>query len=871
MPQRVLMPEGLLTTRDRQGPTSVTLGDNIYERVSLSLYNSIKGDPDGAVRSLLRPESLAPSQSQTIADQYAGGERKGIVAGLIRTATNPLVLVGAALAYKWPILNPKALAKIPEQFANYGKWIPAPLRGLLGMNEIFVKTNIPKLSAQITRQSVNFIDTHFNNLTEAIVRHRRITGRELTAVDQRRLGALADRFWTRPDTIKRINQQIKFRNKGLTTKIDLINASQFANIKAKPFDNILLDAFNNTTTSIRTFFDKNPELVGGVRKSLKKQGLPSDSADKWLTQGFLPHVSHLDSRAVGKVKREFVEKILQDPNVGRLTPEQMAQRISVSQAQKIPGSKALAKRTDVLIPEFKDLEILGGVDPKALKSLELLKDARIQAGKGAGSYSLNFSPVVQRYANKVSRLVGWEQGGAGTGFIKEINAVRKAELELVSKGAGGTPQTELLLNHYLPSALGLPNFEQSMRSLEWNGLRQYSHKVLQNTKLKQAIGPGAHKALSNMINAGGGKALSGDNVAGYFYLSALGGNVGSAFQNLLQPLLTTAPILGVRATLKGMGQVITKMPQVVSLMGKGMTQQKALAKVFKEFESRALDVTPIYSEALGDSAAVARGTNILNTSQRGLVRSAKRSLMGLFSSTELFNRLSTFEAARIAGRGSGMAVAEAGDFAQGVVNVTQLWAGNAALPSATLNWATPLRQFTTFPLKLAGFLGASALNVGGPGSPFNPGTLGRAIAYSTAAYEMIKAGTGADISRSLLFGAVPAAEEDGPFAPLPVVPPILSLAGGGVLDLARGEFKETRKNLPLLVPGGLQAARFAQADILPNEIATFLGRSSFDFKRRTPDGRVPNFTKEWTTNWICRSNRGLLQDHWGAGRLRWRV
>jgi hypothetical protein len=86
-------------------------------------------------------------------------------------------------------------------------------------------------------------------------------------------------------------------------------------------------------------------------------------------------------------------------------------------------------------------------------------------------------------------------------------------------------------------------------------------------------------------------------------------------------------------------------------------------------------------------------------------------------------------------------------------------------------------------------------------------------------------------------GALPLpAWEGSPFYPLPFVPPLVGLAGAAAMDLTSGEFDQTKRSLPLLVPGGVALSRYSRYAPL-----SLGGRA--DYNNRTPDGRVPVYTE----------------------------
>lgn len=813
-------------------PPGFALGDNLYESAAISFYNTLRGDPSAAVRSLLAPSTLTPDEHQRLLGEVTQGGT-GITSAILRTITNPIVLVGAALAFKWPVTSMAKWAKAGSEIEKYSRWVPAPLRKLMGLNEVFAATPVPTYFHQIAADSSNFLERHFMQFGKAADQWRALNKRGDTVADQVRWFLQADPFFDDAFSLKQWNKQLSAirKTRGLTeAQLPSLTASQFRP-KALPGDELVVKAWRDgTARSIRTELESDPARLSAMSKFMygeKGLGEGPHEVVEWIRRNYVPRVAVRDQRQMAARQADFLETMASRP---------------LKRSKEVTSSKLL-ERVGRLPPSPDDLKLLGdSVDPAALRSLEALRDHRLSTGK-PGAFSLRFAEVLNHYGNSIARAFAWNNGFRGTAtstgelLLGESRKVAQAE----AASGIGLGKAELLHNVYIPMAMGRSTFQQSMKALEWGGIRRAGWELLNGPTASQWLPETIRKPLANYFQQGSGFSYksAGSQVASWFYLSTLGAGVGPATQNLLQPILTTAPVLGIIPTMRGMASVIGKIPQYTRLVTKeGLSRRAAIAKLFPEFEARQLDLTPAFSEMLGESLEA--GKALAGTPVRGMARKATNKLMTIFQNTELFNRLSTFEAARISGKSAGLAGEQLLDAAQEVTNLTQLWAGPAALPAWMQQLPTWSRQFLTFPTKYLGFMGQAATNTQGP---VHLGTLGRAAAYSAAAYEMVRGTTGGDLSRSLMFGALPTPEETGPFAPFPIVPPVIGLAGSLGLDLVRGEgFTETSKQLPLLVPGGLQAAKFAQ--VLSPDIARAIGRTYADRSQRTPDGRVPMFNPD---------------------------
>jgi hypothetical protein len=219
-------------------------------------------------------------------------------------------------------------------------------------------------------------------------------------------------------------------------------------------------------------------------------------------------------------------------------------------------------------------------------------------------------------------------------------------------------------------------------------------------------------------------------------------------------------------------------------------------------------------------------------------------MMSLFQSSEALVRLSTFEGARI--KALADKHPDPGFFARRITEITQFLGGPANAPSMIKEWNPLLRQFLQFPMRTLGFTAGAATELGSGSQAGalgrNWGTLGRMLLTSGAAYEVGQDVVGQDWSHGLLFGALPVPSARGPLGALPLVPPAVGIGAAAIQDIVTGKFEESRHTLPLLVPGGLAAAKVS--GLLSPEISTFLGRGYADYDKKLPDGRVPVYTKD---------------------------
>jgi hypothetical protein len=342
---------------------------------------------------------------------------------------------------------------------------------------------------------------------------------------------------------------------------------------------------------------------------------------------------------------------------------------------------------------------------------------------------------------------------------------------------------------------------------------------------------------------------AGAKLAGALYLSTLGVNPTSAGLNLMQNLMTTSGIVHPRYMLRGLQRTVKDSEKFVGNLSRGMKPEAAFDDAFK-----------YYGEWLGEPSevellAAMRRSRAGGTTWGAKGETFKAAIMSLFTGTERFNKLLAYNTGVEWGLAEGLPLKAAQRIGQELSNMTQFPGGPLNTPSAFVNLWPPLRQFTQFPSKTMELLFSRSRQVGRLDAEALPGWRGQLAQYLGnlgGPGRMLAAGgitygagqmAGLDISRGLLFGAMPAPYgPDAPFYPFPFVPPAVSILGSVAGDIYAGEFDRTRKVLPLLVPGGVEAARVTT--VAAPRLAEKLGRPYADYSNVRPDGTIPVYSSQ---------------------------
>jgi hypothetical protein len=178
--------------------------------------------------------------------------------------------------------------------------------------------------------------------------------------------------------------------------------------------------------------------------------------------------------------------------------------------------------------------------------------------------------------------------------------------------------------------------------------------------------------------------------------------------------------------------------------------------------------------------------------------------------------------------------AEANKVGGSLALLTQFAGGPLGIPSGIMNMNPMWRQYMHFPMRYLAYLHGS-LRMGVDPSKMDWGTIGRALAGSTAAYVTARNMLGMDLSRGLMVGALPLpGYEKAPFYPFPFVPPAAGIIGELGKAALTGDPRQLSSIGAMMVPGGI-ALRRAYRSVAPKYA---------DYENPTPDGQVPLYNQE---------------------------
>lgn len=778
-----------------------------------------------------RPTSAAPV---TLADRFFG-PADSFAKKAFNVITDPFVLFGLALHLKFPVVPADQVFTFSDKVARAGRTFIPGLNRLSSFQNKFRGEPVGRTFEEILSRNIQFKTNYATRVGETIARWESATGKPWDTMQQIRFG-LALEGADRPGNA----MWRAFRGRAVAPSLVRPGGLNLGDAD-KAFIAEIRGVQRDTFQTVIETAKKNGTLDASfMKQEFRAQGFAAGSMnDIEELKDFFPHIQSRGS----SVERD-INRII----TAAQTDAQVARRATIANAENAlaPGAKL---RRNQMIPDLNDLELVQ--DSLAPGALDFLK-ARVASSPDIRQFSLRSAGVLSTHGHTMARMESFLTSGLGKKLVAETDVLRKS-------GNAGAIMAHSMDNTFLPGLLGRKSIPEAMQGFEWGGIQNASLNWLQTQS--QAAGP-AGKFAGKMrdLLLKNGSVRPGSATAAYFFHTTLGLNPASAVLNLTQNFTTTANILGPRVTAEAMAKVSQKFTPLLKTLDRTKIDD-VLANEFPDFIKSGLNPTPYVEEVLQLSREIKSTAGSPNFARRAFSK-AKDVSMFMFQRSELWNRLVAFEAGRMKWVRDGAKVFEGKTgaaarigFAKRITETTQ-FAGDPllTLPEALQDITPALRQFLTFGTRFAEFVGSTAGALGsgaksiGGNIPFvsgrNPGTLGRlALGYGLVS-EGSRQFLGTDLTRFSAGGAIPTSSGFGAFPALPLVPPVVSVAGALAVDFARdgGPGKETSRIVPLLIPGGIEATRLGAIGVPGLQALTrFVGRSTANYQEVGPDGKVDVF------------------------------
>jgi hypothetical protein len=320
------------------------------------------------------------------------------------------------------------------------------------------------------------------------------------------------------------------------------------------------------------------------------------------------------------------------------------------------------------------------------RMVELLKAGQLQGAKDEISsavyeglmgrrFSLKLGKVTENYIFSFAQPYVWtlkELGPAAKSMEGMLSADRmgaafKKEVPLLAS----MEMRQMMATDYIPILQGHLTLPQVTSALRWNSvkLRMVNYLNQDSWLTRNIPKPWRDKLKGMILNERGGMSYLNAHakVANWFYLSTLGFNTSSALQNLMQPIITTGPVVGVPAMFTGLSRTTRKLGAFFDARAGGMNAEAAMERAFPEFVKSGLDAEPLSQSIMRDALDSAWGSAMrlpIGALGGGNKWGAfKKAALFMFSSTERWNRLWSFESGLVKAEADGLVGEAARNFA----------------------------------------------------------------------------------------------------------------------------------------------------------------------------------------------------------------
>lgn len=463
--------------------------------------------------------------------------------------------------------------------------------------------------------------------------------------------------------------------------------------------------------------------------------------------------------------------------------------------------------------------------------------ARIWARRvgGPGKFSLRTDLIVPRYLSKMSTTYAWYPTGLGK------------ELDGIVTRFGSSAQIEEWRGNLMPMIRGAKHPREYARSaFYWDSAQKIKEWLLSDSPGAKIIPAGSRKYLLNILGGARGgisEATVGGQIAGLLYTSALGMNISPVSKNLMQNYITTLNLvepgnmyLGLKRVAAGLNTMSKEVTKLTPKVGIIKANEEAFKIAFPGYHKHFGFEGILKAMAAGDIAREGQMFAKLAKSPVGKgITGVKQIVMAPFAVSEKFNRLLSFYSGQEALLADGIGKEVARTFGADLTRVTQFTGGTLG-QSAMLRgrWA-PLRQFMHFPTKFLELLYGS-LHYGPDPMKVSTGVIGRTLVGSAGAYTIAKNFLNLDISKGLMFSALPYPEYEGTaFFPFPMVPPAVGMVGDVLKSTVTGEWRGVPgRTAAMLAPAGLAIRRGWR---------TWAPKYA-DYASRDEQGRVPVYNQK---------------------------
>ena len=833
---------------------------NLEDQFRLAMQAATTADIDLGSKVLMDPDTITLEEHRTFAQQM--GLRGGFLSAAVNTFSDPVVWLSYFVSKRFPTLN-WMRGTVPQRFIGTANEFTGISTVVRPVETYFRGTTVPRLTALAMRRQA-----------------------EVLKIGERMFDRMNRPNWKEEMPV--VSMILEGQpTSGATRELQAVARGVRGDMEE-------MWGFLRKTQRVRGGFMEDGSIVKASARQFTAAEAPRHLRD------YLPHIP-----------------LLSDDSIVELSGRQAMRRMMRSHARETfqtigesPENIWTADASDRLSSSFARFQGLMNSAQGRIYNPRLFKRQRfnipLQSHQGQELFVTDLNVVLQKYVHSAART--YALNAPLQPFERALATARTAE------GLVRTPTAEPIMVQILNDGLastgarlrrrrvaGTNQFEEAVvpdgrNALSTMALRHLTRQLRGSLDEGEVLFGNLFTAMGRRFKSAAG-AITGkqqaeaaglidtvrrnqqsravnNGIASYFYSTTLGLNPWSALQNLLQPILTTAPAIGIGPTLKGFQEMRRRIPQyareiriqqaalrsttrrgefnpVIEPMHRlNEAAQRSFARVFPELaqqgiklDPRLFDIDPTTTVPFGP-----RATRVFRNYD-----AFGKFLLQPFTNAELSNQATTFFAARQAGRSMirsgqietpklpngrplvGRQLDEWLNFEAGMATEGLQFRpgpGSRSIFQGILPaWA---RQFTSFPTRAFSFMAESTVRGAISQSQMeqagmltrltggrNFGTLARMLMYGRIATNGARDVLGVDLSESLgltvPFNVAPPGQL---FAPVPL-PPAASVTTGLISAATNRDMKRLQPlTLPgigdipipkLLFPAGIQVSRMSRA------------------------------------------------------------
>lgn len=826
---------------------------SMQQQLDLAMQALTTADVDLCAKLLTDPDSITIDEQRTVAEKM--GLKGGFLAAAVNTFSDPVVWVAALMSRRFPTLS----------------W----LRGTIPQRFVGAATEFTGIS-QYTRP----IETYFRGgIIPKLVALKQLREAEVLSVGAR----MFQRFNSRPP--ERWKEEMPIVSQILEGQIPS---------GATPELMAIAKGIRSDMEELWGFLKKTQKIHGGIEgneiRPARAAEFAEHEAPRYL-RDYLPHIPLLGDDSIMRISGEEALRKL-----GQHKVAQAMAAVGASPRDVWQPDQAGRLTSDFMRYQGWLNATQGQVfNPRLFRRIR--EDIPLMSQTGQELFITDLNVILEKYVHSVARtyavnapLSSFERALATVIREDGVPDVPSADPIIVQIINRGLKETGAALTRR-PVA-GMPGVFEEMvvpgteNPLKRMALQNLVRNVVGKADEGEILWGNLFSTIASRFDLSAANATDKqkaevarllstmrwnnnyrsimNGVASYFYATTLGLNPWSAIQNLLQPVLTTAPSIGIGPTLAGFRELGKRLPAYArafamehAAMRAGVANplhrinesaQRAFNQVFPELaqsgirlDPRLFDLDPNLTSTIGQS----RWFRNLDDFYKFLLQP--------FTQAELSNQAVTFFGAKHALRKAlatgeyehprgidgkplvGQYLEKWLDFEAGnVVQATQFRPGAGTRTLWQGRMPAPLRMFTSFPIRALSFMmesttrgamtqaqlesaGALTRLTGGR----NWGTLARMMLYGRIAQNGLRDVLGIDISKAVgLTAPFTVAPPGQPFAPFPI-PPVAGVAYGVLSAAMNRDLKELQPmalpgtgDIPIpkaLIPGGIALTRAIRA------------------------------------------------------------